>query len=183
MKDKSGFTLIELLVVIAIIGLLSTLAVVSFSSSKVKARDVARMSDVKSIQSAVEVYKNNSNAEAAPSPLAWSDLVTDLASYFPSGLPSDPGTGVYVYCSGSKGGVIDKQANFLIGANLEGTADLSGGLNGTASTDTYGATVQGACVASNGSVVAAPRCDPTSGATGDVTGGGLGVVSFCLGSL
>lgn len=54
-KSK-GFTLVELLVVIAIIGLLSTLAIVALGSARSKARDARRISDVKQIQTALELY-------------------------------------------------------------------------------------------------------------------------------
>lgn len=56
MKNKKGFTLVELLVVIAIIGLLSTLAVVALGSARSKARDARRISDIKQIQTALELY-------------------------------------------------------------------------------------------------------------------------------
>lgn len=56
MKQSKGFTLVELLVVIAIIGLLSTLAVVSLGSARSKARDARRISDIKQIQTALELY-------------------------------------------------------------------------------------------------------------------------------
>ncbi|MGB0757701.1 MAG: prepilin-type N-terminal cleavage/methylation domain-containing protein [Patescibacteria group bacterium] len=56
MKNNKGFTLIELLVVIAIIGLLSTLAVVSLNNARQKSRDAKRVSDMKSIQTALELY-------------------------------------------------------------------------------------------------------------------------------
>lgn len=55
-RKQRGFTLIELLVVIAIIGLLSTLAVVALTSARAKARDAKRISDVKQIQTALELY-------------------------------------------------------------------------------------------------------------------------------
>lgn len=55
-KNNKGFTLIELLVVIAIIGLLSTLAVVSLNNARQKSRDAKRVSDIKSIQTALELY-------------------------------------------------------------------------------------------------------------------------------
>ncbi len=56
MQKQKGFTLIELLVVIAILGLLSTLAVVSLNNARAKARDARRVSDVKQIQTALELF-------------------------------------------------------------------------------------------------------------------------------
>lgn len=60
--NKKGFTLIELLVVIAIIGLLSTLAVVALGSARQKARDSKRLSDIKQIQTALELYYTDANS-------------------------------------------------------------------------------------------------------------------------
>ena len=60
--NKKGFTLIELLVVIAIIGLLSTLAVVALGSARKKANDSKRLSDVKQVQTALELYYTDNNA-------------------------------------------------------------------------------------------------------------------------
>jgi len=54
-----GFTLIELLVVIAIIGLLSTLAVVSLNSARSKARDARRTSDIRQLQTGLDMYYND----------------------------------------------------------------------------------------------------------------------------
>jgi len=59
--NKKGFTLIELLVVIAIIGLLSTLAVVALNDARIKSRDAKRLSDIKQIQSALELYYSDNN--------------------------------------------------------------------------------------------------------------------------
>lgn len=60
-KQTKGFTLIELLVVIAIIGLLSTLAIVALNSARQKSRDAKRVSDVKQIQTALELYFADQN--------------------------------------------------------------------------------------------------------------------------
>ncbi len=61
-NNFKGFTLIELLVVISIIGLLSTLAVVSLNNARAKARDARRVSDIKQIQTALELYYNDKDA-------------------------------------------------------------------------------------------------------------------------
>ncbi|MEX2028477.1 MAG: prepilin-type N-terminal cleavage/methylation domain-containing protein [Candidatus Curtissbacteria bacterium] len=58
-KTASGFTLIELLVVISIIGILSALAVVSFSGAQARARDGQRKSDLKAISTALQLYYND----------------------------------------------------------------------------------------------------------------------------
>jgi prepilin-type N-terminal cleavage/methylation domain-containing protein len=61
MRNKKGFTLIELLVVIAIIGLLSTLAIVALQNARQKSRDAKRVSDIKQIQTALDLYFTDKN--------------------------------------------------------------------------------------------------------------------------
>ena len=56
MNKRRGFTLIELLVVIAIIGLLSSIVLASLNTARVKGRDTKRVSEMRSIQTAVELY-------------------------------------------------------------------------------------------------------------------------------
>jgi type II secretion system protein G len=68
-KKYAGFTLIELLVVISIIGILSTLAVVSLNNARVKARDAKRVSDIKQLQTALELYASDKNGYPAASDL------------------------------------------------------------------------------------------------------------------
>ena len=55
-QKRRAFTLLEVLVVVVIIGFLVTLAIVALSSSRMKARDTKRISDVKSLQTALELY-------------------------------------------------------------------------------------------------------------------------------
>jgi prepilin-type N-terminal cleavage/methylation domain-containing protein len=55
-SDHDSFTLIELLVVIAIIGMLSSIVLVSLNSSRAKARDAKRISEIKEIQTALALY-------------------------------------------------------------------------------------------------------------------------------
>lgn len=66
MKTKKGFTLVELLVVIAIIGLLSTIAFISLNRARAKARDAKRISDVRGLQSAMELYYNEQTTPSYP---------------------------------------------------------------------------------------------------------------------
>ena len=54
--SRKGFTLIELLVVIAIIGLLATIVLVSVNSVRAKARDTKRISNLREISIALEVF-------------------------------------------------------------------------------------------------------------------------------
>ena len=55
-KQNRGFTLIELLVVIAIIGILSSVVLASLNTARQKSRDARRISDMKQIQLALELY-------------------------------------------------------------------------------------------------------------------------------
>src|SRR3989344_265671 len=52
----AGFTLIELLVVIAIIGVLASIVLASLNSARQKSRDARRLTDIKQIQLALELY-------------------------------------------------------------------------------------------------------------------------------
>jgi general secretion pathway protein G len=65
-----GFTLIELLVVIAIIGGLSALLVPNFMSTRERARDAQRKSDLKQIQKALEMYRQDKIPIAYPTATA-----------------------------------------------------------------------------------------------------------------
>lgn len=56
-----AFTLIELLIVVFIVGLLATLAVVSYQQARIRARDSKRISDIKQIETALELFFNENN--------------------------------------------------------------------------------------------------------------------------
>lgn len=79
-----GFTLIELVVVIAIIATLTALASFNFNQARVRARDVQRKSELKAIQNALELYKNDQMPQSYPT--ATGPLVTAYMAK----LPVDP---------------------------------------------------------------------------------------------
>ncbi len=54
---QNGFTLIELLVVIAIIGILAAVVFANLSSARTQSRDKARVSDLKTIELALALYR------------------------------------------------------------------------------------------------------------------------------
>ncbi|USN88076.1 MAG: type II secretion system protein [Candidatus Nomurabacteria bacterium] len=56
-KNTKAFTLIELLVVIAIIGLLSAILFAAFDDARKQARDKTRLSELKELQLAIQLYK------------------------------------------------------------------------------------------------------------------------------
>lgn len=92
-NKQKGFTLIELLVVISIIALLSSVVLTSLGSARIKARDARRLSDLRQMQLALELYYAD-NGEyfdwwANSDGGGWSTLATALATYI-SPLPVDP---------------------------------------------------------------------------------------------
>ncbi len=89
-NPKKGFTLIELLVVIAIIGLLATLSVVALNNARERARDSRRVSDVKQIQTALELYYNAHNGYPTKATKGdAADISSDLIAFIDP-LPENP---------------------------------------------------------------------------------------------
>lgn len=101
---RRGFTLIELLVVVAIIGILSSVVISSINQARSKARDTKRISDVRQIQNALEMYfadngyypeytgldyRCNTNLITA-SPAGKNSLAVLKSSGYIKEIPSDP---------------------------------------------------------------------------------------------
>ncbi len=97
---STGFTLIELLVVIAIIGILASVVLVSLNSSRAKARTVRSITDLKQLQTALELYYD-ANGSYPLSSGSWGGLYTcwgtpspnwivGLAPTYIQSLPRDP---------------------------------------------------------------------------------------------
>src|SRR3989338_9110765 len=74
-KYKKGFTLLELLVDIAIIGIMSSIIIVPVSNARAKGRDAQRISDIKQIQLALELYYNTNGRYPGPTGF-WTQAYT-----------------------------------------------------------------------------------------------------------
>lgn len=110
---KKGFTLIELLVVIAIIGILASVVLASLNSARVKARDTKRVTDLRTIQLALEVYYDANNE--------YPDTIGELVgSSGGQSLPSEPKDpqSVQSYRYAYKGSAGAATA-YHLGANIE----------------------------------------------------------------
>lgn len=105
-RKEKGFTLIELLVVVSIIGVLSSIVLSSLNTARSRARDVRKISELRSLQTALEIYHLDNNAypsgissAGCNFPLRLSVLVDE--GYLPA-LPSD--TNSVPFCFNYYGG-------------------------------------------------------------------------------
>ncbi len=148
-STRRGFTLPEVLVTTAIIGTLATMSMASFSSIRVKARDLKRIADTDAFRTALELYSQvhggyPSDRQAGPDgmPIGSSeyDTLSDAGfgktaagTVYMVGIPQNPVPfGVpYLYRSlNADGSHCDKQvcASFVILFSLEhAQAGLSAG--------------------------------------------------------
>ncbi len=104
---QNGFTLLELLVVIAIIGVLSSIVLTSVGSARSKTRDALRKSDMKQMQTALNMYFNDNGVypttggnwqgylttgcgPAGRTLTGSTGYIPDVAPQYISALPVDP---------------------------------------------------------------------------------------------
>lgn len=121
-----GFTMIELLIVISIIGILASLALVTFSGSQKQARDTNRRSDIKQYQNALEQFANQNNGlypsrTDASGAAASSALCSDLSL---TTCPEDPRNSedanfTYRYQSDGSGTPTVDATQYILWARLE----------------------------------------------------------------
>lgn len=129
-RKNSGFTLIELLVVISIISVLAAFLMANFINIRQRGRDAQRKSDLKQIQSALELYRSDHGKYpgfADDNHAGWGTISNEnnpaLDPYF-SNIPSDPSSvndscPTYVY-------TIDSNfSEYTIFAMLENSNDLN----------------------------------------------------------
>lgn len=119
---KKAYTLIEILIVATIIVLLTTVAVVSYSTFLKQSRDSRRKTDLEQIRAALEMYRSNNDEYYSASVNGnCSNVVTWLSSYIGT-IPSDPknSNGYYYSC-------VISANDYTLGAYLEngGTSSCS----------------------------------------------------------
>lgn len=122
MKSKTqpnhGFTIVELLVVIVVIGVLASIVTVAYGSVTQRARDTERLSEIASIEKALELYYTdnggypkcgstgpNLSPYTLTDSIATSCLTDDLVPKYMQSIPTDPtnqDSYRYWYASGYK---------------------------------------------------------------------------------
>lgn len=124
-KTTVGFSLVELLISVSIISILMAVGYFNFKDSTKAARDAQRKSDLRELQSAIELYKNENGRypEGCKGPGVWSgqtgtlyacasgnQYIIDLAPKYIEVLPIDPkklttNTSGYMYTTNASGTV------------------------------------------------------------------------------
>ena len=98
-NSAKGFTLIELLIVIAIIGVLATLLMVNFVGVRQRARDAQRKSDLRQIQSAMELYRSDQGSYPTSLPACNTTSLALNGTTYMQTIPCDPLGGSYTFSS------------------------------------------------------------------------------------
>ncbi len=117
-KQHQGFTLIEILIVVAIIAILASVVLVGLGPTQQQGRDARRLSDLREVQTALELYYNQNGSY--PSASDWTSLTTALtgAGIGVTQVPNDPTSGkTYYYAQEGSG------KSYVIGAVLENSSN------------------------------------------------------------
>lgn len=101
--SRKGFTLIELLIAISIIGVLSSFLLANFVGVRQRARDGVRKSDLRQIQSALELFRSDQGSYPTTLPACASqfdDGGSPNVVVYMKKIPCDPSGGdQYAYSS------------------------------------------------------------------------------------
>lgn len=123
-----GFTLIELLVVMVILGILGSFVFANVFNGLPKARDAQRKSDLKQLQTALQLYYQDNNTYPDPTTTphkcnsnndaCWPNLLGENNPYIKT-MPKDPlNNHLYYYCRDTS-----DNSKYTLVANLENTQD------------------------------------------------------------
>ncbi|MCR4280783.1 MAG: type II secretion system GspH family protein [Candidatus Kaiserbacteria bacterium] len=128
-EDGAGFTLIELLVVIAIIGILSSIVLASLNTARQKSRDARRVSDIKQLQLALELYYDANGTYPTAANFYGNGAGSLVGAGYISVIPSDPSSATVCSTSGlvteagcyryAALGTATACTNYHLGASLE----------------------------------------------------------------
>lgn len=87
-KDRAGFTIVELLIVIVVIGILAAITIVSYRGIQERATFTSLKSDLRSLNTAVQLYHANTGSYPSTND-AWSgDNQTINDSFIPGLVPA-----------------------------------------------------------------------------------------------
>ena len=122
---KKGFTLVELMVVIAVIGILAGVALVSLNTSRAKARDVQRKTNIASVQRALEMAYADCGFYPYQAGVC-TGTASMLAADFPIDVAGDYYNSLIIWLVGSPTAATSKYLNSAAGLGNAGTGWPSG---------------------------------------------------------
>ncbi|HSW96777.1 MAG TPA: prepilin-type N-terminal cleavage/methylation domain-containing protein [Candidatus Saccharimonadales bacterium] len=120
MKQQKGFTLIELLIVISIIGILAAILTANFIGVRQRGRDAQRKTNIRNIQSALELYRSDQSNYPVSLPACTGSLVDPVngTTVYMKSIPCDPQGGSYQY--------VGTSTTYTLVSCLENTGDSDG---------------------------------------------------------
>ena len=127
-SNSKGFTLIELLVVIVIIAALATMLTANFVGVRQRGRDAQRKSDLRQIQSALELFRADNGNYPPSFPTCGQSFPTSGSTIYIKKIPCDPSTNSgYVFAASPSGcdNVSTQCIAYTIYSCLENASDSS----------------------------------------------------------